>query len=126
MISAGVVVMTVVVLSLVFIGLADLEPAILALAIDLMVILGWLLIARRRWRLSAAFLPLVFLTIAGYMVYTAGPVTTAVLQFAVAVLLAGMLSGNAARWIMVGLSCLVYVLSGCQRRPRPGNLRGER
>ncbi len=112
MVSAGVVVMTVVVLSLVFIGLADLEPVILALAIDLMVILGWLLIARRRWRLSAAFLPLVFLTIAGYLVYTAGPVTTAVLQFAVAVLLAGMLSGNAARWIMVGLSCLVYVLSG--------------
>jgi PAS domain S-box-containing protein/putative nucleotidyltransferase with HDIG domain len=112
MVSAGVAIMTIVVFVLVFAGLADSETVILTLAIDFIVILGWLLIALRRWRISAILLPLVSLAIAGYMVFTVGPITTGVLQLVLAVLLAGMLSGNTARWVMVVLSSLVFMVAG--------------
>jgi PAS domain S-box-containing protein/putative nucleotidyltransferase with HDIG domain len=112
MVSAGVIVMTVLVFALVIAGQVDAEPFILTLGIDSLVILGWLLILRGRWQISAFFLPLVSLAIAGYIFLTVGPGTAAVLQIVLAVLLAGMLSGNSARWFMVLLSILVYLVAG--------------
>jgi len=93
-------------------GLASLEDVILTLAIDFMVTLGWILITRRRWQIGALLLPAAALTIAGYMVFITGPITTGVVQLVLAVILAGMLSGNAARWATVVLSGLVYLGSG--------------
>jgi hypothetical protein len=112
MVSAGVIVMTVLVFALVIAGQVDAGPFILTLGIDSLVILGWLLILRGRWQISAFFLPLVSLAIAGYIFLTVGPGTAAVLQIVLAVLLAGMLSGNSARWFMVLLSILVYLVAG--------------
>jgi PAS domain S-box-containing protein/putative nucleotidyltransferase with HDIG domain len=112
MISVGVIIMNILVFALFFGDQEVLESVLIILAIDILVFLGWLMIARRRWRVSAFLLPLVFLFFSGYMVYTVGPVTTTVLQLVLAVLLAGMLSGNTARWIMVGLSILVYLAAG--------------
>ncbi len=112
MVSAAVILMTTLIIALSFAGLLDSGPILLTLGIDFLVIFGWLLIHRGRWKISAFFLPLVSLAIAGYMAFTSGPATTAVLQLVLAVLLAGMLSGNTARWIMVILSIMVYLIAG--------------
>ena len=112
MVSAGVILMTILIFALVIAGQLEAGPIILTLGIDSLAILGWLLIHYKRWRMSAYLLPLVPLTIAGYLFFTAGPSTAAVLQITLAVLLAGMLSGNTARWIMVILSILVYLVAG--------------
>jgi PAS domain S-box-containing protein len=79
---------------------------------DLLILIGWILIGKGQWRLSGIVLPLIFLTFSGYMIYTIGPVTTALLQLAIAILLAGMLSGNRARWIMLLVCILVYLIAG--------------
>lgn len=113
LVSAGLLVMTVVVFVLNYgIGEPEIETSLLMLGMDLPVVIGWLLIGKGRWRLSGALLPVSFLGLAGYIIFNVGLFTTVVLQFAIAVLLAGMLSGNRARWITLVVSILIYMLAG--------------
>jgi hypothetical protein len=113
MVSAGLLVMTIVVLVINYgIGEPDPVSTIIMTGMDSLVLLGWSLINSGRWRLSGILLPLVFLMFSAYMIFTVGPITTAVLQLAIAILLAGMLSGNRARWIMLAVCILVYLLAG--------------
>lgn len=110
--SPAIILMTVLIFVLAITGQVDSGSILLTLVIDSFVVLGWFLILRGRWQISAFFLPLISLTIAGYIFFTAGPGAAAVLQVVLGVLVAGMLAGNQARWIMVILSMLVYFLTG--------------
>ena len=89
-VSAGLLTMTVIVLVINYgIGEPDHASTIIMAGMDLLVLSGWYLIVKRRWRLSGILLPMVFLMFSGYMIFIVGPVTTAVLQLAIAILLAG-------------------------------------
>ena len=113
MVSAGLFVMTVIVLVLNYgIGEPDNESTIIMAGMDLLVATGWYFIAKGQWRISGIILPMVFLAFSGYMIFSVGPITTAVLQLAIAILLAGMLSGNRARWIMLLVCILVFLIAG--------------
>jgi PAS domain S-box-containing protein len=113
LVSAGLLIMTTVVLVINYgIGEPNNESTLVMASMDILIVIGWLLIQNKHWRLSGYLLPFVFLMFSGYMVFTVGPVTTAVLQLAIAVLLAGMLSGNRARWIMLVICLVVYVAAG--------------
>jgi PAS domain S-box-containing protein/putative nucleotidyltransferase with HDIG domain len=113
MVSLGLLIMTIIVPSIDYgVGEPSNEPTIIVAAMDFLILVGWFLIAKGRWRISSIFLPFVFLVPSGYMIFTVGPVTTAVLQLAIAVLLAGMLSGNRARWIMLLVCIVVYLVAG--------------
>jgi len=113
MVSAGLLVMTVIVLVINY-GLGEPEPetTIMMTGMDLLVAIGWGLIRAGRWRLSGFLLPLVFLVFAGYVVFSVGLITTAVVQMAIAVLLAGMLSGDPARWLILILCLATYLAAG--------------
>ncbi len=113
MVSFGMLVMTVVVPSIVYgVGEPNNEPIIIIVTMDFLVLVGWFLIKKGRWRISGILLPFVFLAPSGRMIFTVGPVTTAVLLLAIAVLLAGMLSGNRARWIMLLVCIVIYLVAG--------------
>jgi PAS domain S-box-containing protein len=113
MVSAGLALMTVIVLIINYgIGEADPSSTVIMLGMDTMVAIGWYLIGKGYWRLGGGLLPAIFLIFSGYMVITVGPVTTAVLQLAIAILLAGMLYGNRARWIVLLISILIYLVAG--------------
>ena len=113
MVSAGLAVMTTIVMFVNYgFGESNLETIIIMAGMDLLVLIGWFLMGKGQWRLSGIVLPLIFLTFSGYMIFTIGPVTTALLQLAIAILLAGMLSGNRARWIMLLVCMLFYLIAG--------------
>ena len=113
MVSVALVVMTVIVFLINYgIGEPDVETTIIMLGMDLLVLIGWGLIGKGKWQAGSILLPVVFLTFAGYMVFSVGLVTTSVLQLAIALLLAGMLSGNRARWIMFVICFTVYLVAG--------------
>ena len=113
MVSTGLLLMTIIVLSLNYgVGDPENEPIVIMAGMDILVVVGWILLGRGQWRLSGILLPLVFLFFSGYMIITVGPITTTVLQLAIAILLAGMLSGNRARWSMLVLCVLIYLVAG--------------
>ena len=88
MVSLGILVMTVVVPLVDYsVGKPQNAPTIIVVVMDFLVLTGWVLIKKGHWRISGIFLPFVFLVPAGYMIFTVGPATTAVLQLAIAVLL---------------------------------------
>jgi PAS domain S-box-containing protein len=113
LVSAGLLVMTVFVLVINYrVGKPENETTIIIAGMDILVVVGWILIEKGKWRLSAILLPLIFLSLSGYITYTNGLVTTTVLQLAIAILLAGMLSGNRARWAMLFFCVIVYLAAG--------------
>jgi PAS domain S-box-containing protein len=113
LVSAGLLVMTVAVLLINYgFGEPERETTIIMVGMDLLVCVGWILILKGQWRFSAILLPLIFLSLSGYITFTNGLVTTTVLQLALAILLAGMLSGNWARWTMLFLCVIVYLSAG--------------
>jgi len=113
MVGVGLVIMTIIVLVINYgIGEPNKETTIIMAAMDLLAVFGWFLIQRNHWRVSGYLLPFVFLVFPAYMIFTIGPITTSVLQLAVAILLAGMLSGNRTRWIMLLVCMLVYIVAG--------------
>jgi PAS domain S-box-containing protein/putative nucleotidyltransferase with HDIG domain len=123
MVSGGLFIMTILVLIINYgIGEPSVETNIIMTVMDLLVIFGWFLIQKNHWRVSGYLLPFVFLVFSAYMIFTVGPVTTAVLQLAIAILLAGMLSGNRARWIMLLVCMFVYVVAGWGSGERDGEL----
>ena len=123
MVSAGLLIMTVIFLVINYgIGVPDHKSTIIMAGMDLVVLVGWYFIGVEHWRLSGILLPLVFLVFSGYMIFIVGPVTTAVLQLAIAILLAGMLSGNRVRWIMLIICILVYLVAGWGSGERDGEL----
>ena len=113
MVSIGLGLMTVIVFIINYgIGEPDHQATIIMLVMDLMMAVGWVLIGKGHLRLGGAFLPVIFLFFSAYMILTVGPVTTSVLQFAIAIMLSGMLLGNRARWIMLLVCMLVYLIAG--------------
>ena len=113
LVSAGLFVMTIIVLVINYgIGEPSTESTIIMLGMDLLVVTGLYFISKGQWRLSGNLLPLVFLAFSGFMIFSVGLITTAVLQLAIAILLAGMLSGNRARWTMLFVCILVYLVAG--------------
>lgn len=113
LVSAGMLIMTVIVLIINYgIGVPNNETTLIMASMDLLIVIGWYWIQKRQWHVSGYLLPFVFLMFSGYMIFMVGPITTAVLQLAIAVLLAGMLSGNRARWIMLVICLVVYVAAG--------------
>jgi PAS domain S-box-containing protein len=113
MISVGLILMTIIVFAINYWASESGDHSIVTMMVmDLLIVVGWYFIGIGYWRLSGIFLPTIFLAFSGYMIFTIGPVTTAVLQLAIAILLAGMLLGNLARWIMLLLCILVYLVAG--------------
>jgi PAS domain S-box-containing protein len=113
LVSAGLLVMTAFVLVINYgVGEPEHETTIIMAGMDVLVLMGWILIGMGQSRLSAILLPSIFLAFSGYITFTNGLVTTTVLQLALAVLLAGMLSGNRARWAMMALCVIVYLVAG--------------
>ena len=95
MVSLGVLIMTVLVPSIDYgVGKPSNAPTIIVAVMDFLILVGWFLIVKGRWWISGIFLPFVFLVPSGYMIFTVGPVTTAVLQLAIAVLLAGSMMSS--------------------------------
>lgn len=113
MVSAGVLLMSIIIPVFDFsIGEPSYTPTFIMLAIDAMMFIGWLLILRGFWIISRYLVIAIFLALGGYFVYIAGPITSGVLQFAIATLLTAMLLGSRAQWATVLVSEVLYILLG--------------
>jgi len=113
MVSAGVLLMSVIVPVFDFsIGEPSYTPTFIMLTVDAMMFIGWLLILRGFWTISRYIVIAIFLALGGYFVYIAGPITSGVLQFAIATLLTAMLLGSRAQWATVLVSEVLYILLG--------------
>lgn len=110
MVSIGLLLMSIIVPVFDFsIGEPSYTPSLLMLAIDSLMVVGWLLILRGHWTVSRFLVPGIFVSLGIYFVYLVGPITSGVLQFAIAILLIAIMFGNKAQWIAV-LTCEVLYL----------------
>ncbi len=73
---------------------------------------GWWLALRGRWRLASYIPPAVFFLHAFYGTCTIGLYTMSVLFYVIAILLAAMLLGIKAQWIVLALSIGTYLFGG--------------
>jgi PAS domain S-box-containing protein len=113
MVSTGLVLMTIIIPAFDFtVGEPSIIPTLIMLAIDGLMAIGWYLILRGRWTVSRYLLPMIFIGLGVYFTYIVGPITTGVLQFAIAILLTAMLLGNKAQWIVVALCEFLYIAVG--------------
>jgi len=93
-------------------GLFRLADVVIMLLLMLPIGGGWWLADRGRWRLSR-YIPLsLFFMVALGLTFTSGPVTSGVLFFAIAIMLAGMLHGIWVQWAVVGISIGAYLAAG--------------
>jgi len=93
-------------------GLFRLADVVIMLLLMLPIGGGWWLADRGRWRLSR-YIPLsLFFMVALGLTFTSGPVTSGVLFFAIAIMLAGMLHGIWVQWAVVGISIGAYLVAG--------------
>ncbi len=113
MVSAGLLLMTIIIPAFDFtIGEPSLVPTFVMLAINSLMAIGWYLILRGRWTISRYLLPMIFIALGVYFTFIVGPITTGVLQFAIAILLTAMLLGNKAQWIVVLICEVLYLTVG--------------
>jgi len=113
MVSVGLVLMSIIILVFDFsVGEPSYWPSIVMLIIDSLMGFSWYLILQGYWHVSRYFLPAIFIGLGVYFTYTAGPVTTGILQFAIAILLAAMLLGNKAQWIVMAICDVLYLSFG--------------
>jgi PAS domain S-box-containing protein len=111
MVSVGVLLMSIIVPVFDFlVGDPSYTPSLIMLAIDALIVLGWYLILRGYWTVSRFLAPAIFMGLGTYFVYMVGPITSGVLQFAIAILLTAIMFGNKAQWIAV-LTCVALYLS---------------
>ncbi len=113
MVSAGLLLMTIIIPAFDFtIGEPSYAPTFIMLAIDSLMAIGWYLILRGCWTISRYLLPTIFIALGVYFTFIVGPITTGVLQFAIAILLTAMLLGNKAQWIVVLICEVLYLAVG--------------
>lgn len=67
---------------------------------------------RGRWRVSAIVSPALFVVLGLYGSWSWGLETPAVLSYAVAIVVAGMLHGTWVQWTVVGLSLAAHLIAG--------------
>ncbi len=89
------------------------------LLIDLPIGAAWWLVRHGCWR-QARYVPVaVFLGLGLWGNYSIGPVTTFVIFYAIAILLAGMLCNSRVHWSVLGVSILGYAAMSWTRDPGP-------
>jgi two-component system, LuxR family, sensor kinase FixL len=112
-VSIGLLLMSIIVPVFDFsIGDPSYIPTLIMLAVDGLVVVGWYLIFRGHWTISRYLIPFIFIALGIYFVYMAGPITTGVLQFAIAILLTASMFGNKAQWIAVLICEVLYLAFG--------------
>ena len=113
MISGGLALMSIIVPVFDFsMGEPSYIPTLIILGVDCIMLIGWRLVSNGLWHISRYLLPAIFLGLAAYFIYLAGPITSGVLQFAIAVVLTSMLFGARAQWITVLVSMILYLTVG--------------
>jgi PAS domain S-box-containing protein len=101
------------------VGVFDFEGVAVMLLMDVPIAAGWWLARHEHWRL-ARYIPIaVTLGLALYGTYFVGLVTTLVLFYVLAILLAAMLYGGKVQWIVLGLSILTHLVVGWSRTRYP-------
>jgi PAS domain S-box-containing protein len=111
MVSVGLLLMTVIVPIFDFsVGEPSYIPSLIMLVIDGLMAVGWYLILRGYWTISRYLVPIIFIALGSYFVYMAGPITSGVLQYAIAILLTAIMFGNKAQWAAV-LTCVGLYLA---------------
>jgi putative nucleotidyltransferase with HDIG domain len=84
-------------------------PAIIAV-VDVPFVIGMWLVRRGRWQAASYLPPVTFFLLALKVNYDGGLFTTAIILYAISILLAGMLQGNRAQFLILGFSILAYSL----------------
>jgi len=103
------------------VGVFGFEGVAIMLLMDVPIVAGWWLAQHGHWRL-ARYIPIaVTFGLALYGTYFVGLVTTLVLFYVLAILLAAMLYGGKAQWIVLGLSILTHLVVGWSRTRDPFN-----
>jgi putative nucleotidyltransferase with HDIG domain len=91
-------------------GKLDYEAPVIVAIVDLPFVLGLGLVHRRKWQLASYLPPITFFLLALMVNYSGGLYTTAILFYAISILLAGMLQGNKAQFLALGCAILSYGL----------------
>ena len=101
------------------VGVFDFEGVAIMLLMDVPIAAGWWLARHKHWRL-ARYIPIaVTFGLALYGTFYVGLVTTLVLFYVLAILLAAILHGGRVQWIVLGLSILSHLVVGWSRNPHP-------
>ena len=90
----------------------DLIPAVMMLALDIPVGLSWWLARRGRWQFGSYVAPALMFALGLYGSYFVGLATSFVLFYALAILLASMLRGGQAPWLVLVLCVLTHLAVG--------------
>ena len=89
------------------------------LLIDLPIGAAWWLVRHGYWRQGRYVPVVVFLSLGLWGSFAVGPITTFVIFYAIAILLAGMLCDRRVHWSVLGVSILGYAAMSWARDPGP-------
>ena len=113
MVGIGLAVMTIIIPVFDFsVGEPSYISSLIILLVDFLMLIGWRLISSGHWHISRYLLPAIFLGLAIYFVFQVGMITSGVLQFAIAVVLASLLFSPRGQWITVLVSITLYLIIG--------------
>ena len=95
-----------------FFGHSPADSMLISLAMGTLLITGWLLSLRGHWRVSAYLPPLLVYLIGVYGYVIGGEGAPSLAFFALSIIMAALLKGGMAPWIMAILSITAYIVVG--------------